>query len=192
MFLHELSRKICKEWPLKVNGEEYAERVRVYFENRCPYCSRDLRNAAPVVEHLDGMNRYRAGLHLPGNVLVACKECNSEKRRDDSSELLVLAKSGWEAFLSHDGARCPATCATCRYWRGIWHEDKIRSSKLNENLEKVRAFRRAFPEFERVLPQVMEVLPALLTTLYSECQSFAESEIKSLMERFERNYKAGG
>ena len=54
------------------------------------------------------MNRYRAGLHCPGNVLVACKMCNSEKRRDDSLRVLSLATSGWESFLSHDGTRCAA------------------------------------------------------------------------------------
>jgi len=189
MFLHELSRRISKDWPIKVSGEEYVVRVRTCFNNCCPYCSRDLSHATPVIEHLDGMNRYRAGLHLPGNVLVACKECNSEKRRDDSSEDLVLAKFGWEAFLSHNGTRCESRCSTCRYWRNIWKDDEVRKIRLHENIERVRSFRCSFPEFERVLPSLMEVLPALLTKLYSDCQTFAESEIKSLLERFERVYR---
>ena len=96
MFLHELSRKISEGWPIKVEGEEYEEVVRKRFNNRCPYCSRDLANTPPVIEHLDGMSRYRAGLHVPGNVLVACKKCNSEKRRDDSLKVLSLARFGWE------------------------------------------------------------------------------------------------
>ena len=71
MFLHELSRKIGEDWPIRVESEKYEELVRKWFSNRCPYCSRDLADAVPVIEHLDGMNRYRAGLHTPGNVLIA-------------------------------------------------------------------------------------------------------------------------
>jgi len=113
MFLHELSRRISQSWAIKVDSMEYAEIVRRQFNNQCPYCSRDLVNRVSVIEHLDGMNRLRAGLHVPGNVLVACSQCNSEKRRDDSLKVLLLAKSGWESFLSHDGGRCTPSCLTC-------------------------------------------------------------------------------
>ena len=107
MFLHELSRRIGQSWHITVDGEDYEKLVRERFNNRCPYCSCDLANTVPVIEHLDGINRYRVGLHVPGNVLVACRRCNNEKRRDDSLMVLSLAKSGWESFLSHDGSRCP-------------------------------------------------------------------------------------
>ena len=139
-----------------------------------------------MIEHLDGMNQYRAGLHVPGNVLVACRRCNGEKRRDDSAKVLSLARSGWESFLSHDGTRCAASCRTCQYWRTIWEDETERKVRLNENLEKVRSFRHEFPEFERALPCLADTLPALLTELYTECQMFAETEIKSLLEKFER------
>src|SRR6266478_6503070 len=135
MFLHELSRKISQDWPVKVDGEEYEELVRKRFNNQCPYCSRDLAKMASVVEHLDGMNRYRVGLHIPGNVLVACKQCNSEKRRDDSLKILSLARSGWESFLSHDGTRCAVSCPTCRYWKDIWEDETERRLRLSENLQ---------------------------------------------------------
>jgi hypothetical protein len=186
MFLHELSRRISEDWPIKVDGEEYEELVRRAFGNRCPYCSRDLADTVSVIEHLDGMNRYRAGLHAPGNVLVACRKCNTEKRRDDSLKVLSLAGSGWESFLSHEGTRCAASCLTCRYWKSIWEDETERRLRLSENLQKVRSFRREFSEFEQVLPSLMETLPALLTKLYSDCQTFAEKEIKSLLENFER------
>jgi hypothetical protein len=182
MFLHELSRRISEDWPIKVDGEEYEELVRRCFKNQCPYCSCDLAETLPVVEHLDGMNRYRAGLHAAGNVLVACRRCNSEKRRDDSLRALTLAKTGWESFLSHDGTRCPGTCLTCRYWKGIWEDDTERGVRLSENLSRIRSFRVAFPEFERVLPSLTETLPSALTKLYSDCQSFAEKEINLLLE----------
>jgi len=94
MFLHELSRRISQNWRIAVDGEEYERLVRERFNNRCPYCSCDLAKTTPVIEHLDGMNRYRVGLHVPGNVLVACKRCNNEKRREDSLLVPSLAKSG--------------------------------------------------------------------------------------------------
>jgi hypothetical protein len=185
MFLHELSRRISENWQIKVDGEEYEQLVRKWFNNRCPYCSRDLVDTISVIEHLDGMNRYRAGLHAPGNVLVACRKCNSEKRRDDSLKVLSLARSGWESFLSHDGTRCDASCLTCQYWQSIWKDEIERRRRLGENLERVRSFRRSFSEFEKVLPSLTETLPALLTKLYSDCQTFAETEIKSLMKSLE-------
>lgn len=185
MFLHELSRRIGEKWPIKVAGEDYEELVRKLFNNRCPYCSRDLADASTVIEHLDGLNRLRAGLHLPGNVLVACKRCNSEKRRDDSLKVLSLATTGWESFLSHDSTRCPESCPTCRYWGSVWEDEAERRRQLAENLERVRSFRRSFLEFQQILPFLAETLPPLLTKLYSDCQSFAESEIESLLHRFE-------
>ena len=186
MFLHELSRKISQKWTIKVDGEEYEELVRRVFNNRCPYCSRDLAEAACVIEHLDGMNRYRAGLHVPGNVLVACRRCNGEKRRDDSSKSLTIARSGWESFLSHDGTHCATPCATCQYWRTIWENDAERGLRMNANLERIRSFRHEFLEFEKILPSLSDTLPALLTKLYADCQGFAETEIRSLLERFEQ------
>jgi hypothetical protein len=138
-----------------------------------------------VIEHLDGMNRYRAGLHVAGNVLVACRKCNNEKRRDDSLKVLSLAETGWESFLSHDGSRCAADCLTCSYWKITWADETEREMKLSENLQRIRSFRSAFPEFEKVLPSLMQTLHALLTKVYSDCQVFAETEIKALLGRFE-------
>ncbi len=183
MFLHELSRKISQDWPLRVDGEEYESRVRQCFKNECPYCSSSLVVAEPVIEHLDGMNRFRVGLHVPGNVLVACKRCNSEKRRDDQMTLLVLAGSGWESFLSHDGTRCAPSCLTCKYWTERWSPEPERVARLNENLQRIRSFRSEFPEFQSFLPVVAQKLPAIVTKLYTDCQIFAESEIKSLLDR---------
>jgi hypothetical protein len=185
MFLHELSRRIGQDWPVKVDGEEYEEQVRELFSNRCPYCSRDLAETASVIEHLDGMNRYRVGLHLPDNVLAACRKCNIEKRRDDSLRVLSLANSGWESFLSHDGTRCAASCPTCLYWKSIWEDESERRIRLGKNLERIRSFRRAFPEFEKVLSSLSGSLPELLTKLYSDCQAFAETEIKNLLAKSE-------
>ncbi len=186
MFLHELSRRVSATWKIKVDSEEYEELARTTFNNQCPYCSRQLADIAPVIEHLDGMNRYRAGLHVPGNVLVACRMCNSEKRRDDSLKILTIARTGWESFLSHDGTHCTSTCLTCAYWMRVWEDATERRTRMAGNLERIRLFRHGFQEFEGTVPALSETLPSVLTKLYSDCQSFAENEIRSLLAKFDR------
>ena len=156
MFLHELSRKISENWTIKVDGEQYEKMVRKWFNNECPYCSCDLAGTLSVIEHLDGMNRYRAGLHAPGNVLVACRRCNCEKRRDDSLKILSLASLGWESFLSHDSARCPPPCLTCRYWREIWDEEGQRTSQLNNASVLSETSFRNLGRFSHRLPKLCQ------------------------------------
>jgi hypothetical protein len=184
MFLHELSRKVCREWGMRVDGADYGELVRARFGDSCPYCLRDLAETVVAIEHLDGMNRYRTGLHIPGNVLVSCRRCNGEKRRDDGLKALVLADSGWASFLSHDGTRCLPSCATCRYWETVWPDGQERSRRLLENLERIRSFREQFPKLEEVRASLASNLPEALAKLYLDCQLFAESEISSLLEKF--------
>lgn len=186
MFLHELSRAVSENWRCRVDGEDYEKLVKQRFGAECPYCSRPLTYSDSVIEHLDGMNRFRAGLHVAGNVLVACKECNGEKRRDDSAEKLILADSGWASFLSHDGTRCASTCRTCAYWCGVWADAAERTKRLHENAERIRSFRLAFPEFEQALPALRQELPVRLAKLYSDCQTFAESEIRALLKGLDR------
>ena len=182
MCLHEISRRVSQTWTIKVDSEDYEKRVRAWFGVECPYCSRNLTVDNSIIEHLDGMNRLRVGLHVPGNVLVACKRCNSEKRRDDSREILSLAESGWESFLSHDGTRCVAECRTCRYWEGIWLDPSERAMRLRENMKKIRMFRGSFAELSKALLRFTGNHPALLSKLYTDCQKFAEREIESLLK----------
>ena len=184
MFLHELSRSISQNWPMRVDGEEYESLVRECFQNLCPYCSRELSPAISVIEHLDGMNRYRAGLHVPGNVLVACKKCNSEKRRDDSKLILSLASTSWESFLSHNGKRCTSPCQTCQYWTTVWQDPLDMDRKLEVNLQRIRSFRGQFIDFQTKIPILQQELSSFLIKLYSDCQNFAEMEIKELLVRF--------
>jgi hypothetical protein len=186
MFLHELSRSISQKWRIRVDGPEYESLVRQCFENRCPYCRCNLAGTTHVNEHLDGMNRYRAGLHVPGNVLVACRKCNGEKRRDDQLKTLKLATSGWASFLSHNGEACASTCKTCLYWKSVWQEETERKRMLQEGLERIEEFRSQFTEFKAVHLDLMERLPVVLTKLYSDCQAFAESEIRLTIERFNK------
>ncbi len=182
MFLHELSRSISQGWPIKVDDEEYEKLRPRTVQQPVPILLLRFDGHVCVIEHLDGMNRSRAGLHVAGNVLVACRRCNNEKRRDDSLRSLLLAESGWESFLSHDSSRCAASCLTCVYWKGIWPDETERQLRLGQNLQRIRVFRGAFLEFQQILPSIMQTLPALLTKLYSDCQTFAETEIRSLLE----------
>jgi hypothetical protein len=168
---------------MRVDGEDYEKLVRERFGSTCPYCSRELTPTDSVIEHLDGMNRYRVGLHVPGNVLVACKRCNSEKRRDDSLQALLLGPTGWESFLSHDGTRCVAACHTCEYWKEVWPDEIERKHRLTSNLSRIRAFRGSFSEFQLLLPDFVKSHPSLLAKLYSDCQIFAEKEIRTLLEQ---------
>lgn len=184
MFLHELSRKVSAKMGVRVESEEYGALVRECFGNRCPYCRCDLDGTQCVVEHLDGMNRYRVGLHIPGNVLVACRRCNSEKRRDDSVAVLALSDSGWASFLSHDGDRCAPVCLTCKYWSGLWPDQSERKSHLGESRDRISAFRSRFPELERINSQLASALPPLVVKLYADCQAFAEHEIQSLLQHY--------
>jgi hypothetical protein len=184
MCLHELSRKICRDWKLSVESEEYASLVRAKFGNRCPYCLCELTNVNAVVEHLDGMNRQRAGLHVPGNVLIACKRCNSEKRRDDSRSNMPPEYSGWTAFLSHNTTHCPQKCATCRYWATIWRDGEERGLLMSENLRRIQLFRAEFPQLEGISFTMARRLPGLLTRLYLNCQAFAEKEVSSFVMSF--------
>lgn len=186
MFLHELSRRASQDWTVRIESEEYGSLVREYFGNRCPYCSCELIEGSTIIEHLDGMNRYRVGLHIPGNVLVACRKCNSEKRRDDSLQTLVLANSGWASFLSHDGFRCSQSCATCKYWKGLWPDDRERLQQLEQNRTRIQSFRDQFPQATLLRVEISEALPVLLSKLYVDCQGFAEREIASLLERFDQ------
>jgi len=183
MFLHELSRSVSKNCAVKVKSKEYVQMVRESFNNLCPYCSRELTWDNSVVEHLDGMNRLRAGLHVPGNVLVACKECNNRKRTDDSrSSSSLLARSGWESFLSHDSTRCISNCMTCGYWKRIWPDVSTRKTQLLDSLARIQLFRNRFTEVSYDLSAVMAELPSKLIDLYSACQIFAKTEIESLLK----------
>ena len=183
MFLHELSRTASRDGSVRIESEAYAQSVRETFNGRCPYCGVDLLTVIPVVEHLDGMNRLRMGLHVAGNVLVSCKKCNNEKRRDDSLSVLKIADTGWESFLSHDG-RCSTACKTCAYWESIWPVHSERVSILAENRNRIRKFRGQFAEFETLRALISEALPTLVGKLYSDCQDFASHEIESLLDLF--------
>jgi hypothetical protein len=135
-----------------------------------------------AVEHLDGMNRFRAGLHIPGNVALSCVRCNREKRRDDQTIILHLAQTGWESFLSHDGTRCQPKCKNCVYWRGVWPDDVERSDRLLASRQKILDFRRSHGEGIQLNDILRSDLIAHLDAVYRDCQTFATESIRKRTE----------
>lgn len=181
MFLHELSKKVSMKIGRAVTEKEYTKMVEKIFGEACAYCGKDLEQDRAAVEHLDGMNRYRAGLHIVGNVVVSCKRCNSEKRRDDSLKALCLASTGWESFLAHNSTRCSESCKTCSYWREVWPDNVEKIDRLQLATKRIREFRTTFPEAEDFRKKAQNQLPKILETLYRDAQDHAASEISKAL-----------
>jgi hypothetical protein len=180
MFLHGVSRKACVAGGMTVSDVRYTNSVVAAFGNGCLYCGQELApSVVPVVEHLNGMNRVSVGLHVPGNVAMACKACNNQKRDDDQK--LPLAENGWESFLSHDGTRCATGCRTCAYWRRIWPEESLRIHALNEARQRVVAFQVPYKQFIQWSAGARDTLRVKIEMLYRDCQRFADEEIKKLV-----------
>jgi hypothetical protein len=182
MFLHDLSRKICASLKLSITDARYAEAVEAAFGSNCCYCCQPLEKDRTSVEHLEGMNRFRLGLHIPGNVILACKQCNGEKRRDDQLDLLTLAESGWESFLSHDSTRCGAACNTCRYWRVVWPDPTERAEGMKKARQKIAAFRSQHAASLQWSRGTRTFLRQTVDSLYRGCQEFATSQIRKTVD----------
>lgn len=178
MFLHEVSRKVAAKVGMGVRDTRYIQSVTEAFGSNCLYCRKSLEKDRAAVEHLDGMNRFRAGLHIPGNVAVSCVRCNREKRRDDQLPILKLAQTGWESFLAHDGTCCPQNCKSCAYWYSVWPDPAERAQKLMSCRQKTSVFRSGHAEFIRLNDYLRSELINHLDEVYRDCQTFATESIK--------------
>ncbi len=182
MFLHEISRRIVTEVGLRVTDSVYVKDVADTFGDKCAYCRRSLELNGAAVEHLDGMNRFRAGLHIPGNVTIACVTCNREKRRDDQLKKLMLAESGWESFLTHDSKTCASACNTCKYWKSVWSDQSYRNEMLEQSRERIIEFRNRYSAILYWSIQAHFHLRENLEVLYRDCQQFAMMRINTLAD----------
>lgn len=182
MFLHEVSRKITAKIGMGIRDSRYAQSVSESFGTGCLYCKRPLELDRAAVEHLDGMNRFRAGLHIPGNVALSCTRCNREKRRDDQIVELHLAPSGWESFLSHNGTRCQPKCMNCAYWRAVWPDLTERDDRLMGSRQRISDFRTSHGEGIRLNDILRSSLIAHLDEVYRDCQIFATESIRRRTE----------
>jgi hypothetical protein len=144
MCLHELSSALTKDFPeLRVTSTEYAETHRRFFGDSCAFCSEPLVARDTHAEHLDAMNRLRAGLHVAGNVVLACSRCNMAKRQDDHGRRARQDVSGWLGFLSHAG-QC-SSCKSCDLWSSRLPAQSERSRFLDSRAEVLRSFRALYP-----------------------------------------------
>jgi hypothetical protein len=182
MFLHGVSRKISASLEVNVTDRRYTDSLVAKFGSSCCYCGKHLEDDRASVEHPDGMNRFRAGLHIPGNVVVACKKCNNEKRRDDQLRELKLAKSGWASFLSHDSTKCRDECKTCKYWKGVWPDDRQRVKNLKDACNRIAEFRVEHEQAIRLNEIAQPLLHKELEKIYRECQAFATNCIKESVD----------
>jgi len=187
MFLHDVSRKLCGKLTLSVNDPRYAAAVTAAFGDACCYCGNPLERDRAAVEHLDGMNRFRVGLHIPGNVIVACTRCNRAKRRDDSKPTLVLAKSGWESFLCHDAKQCDQDCNSCAYWSAIWPGQADRVLRLEAAKGRIRSFQANYAPYLELNARARLVLATTIDSIYRECQEFAVTRIKVAVDEVLRD-----
>lgn len=185
MLLHELSRKACQSGGMFVSDSRYALAVIESFGENCLYCGKTLEQDRSAVEHLNGMNRFQVGLHVPGNVAMACKRCNNEKRRDDQLPLLSDRENGWESFLSHDGTRCLTDCKVCDYWSEIWPDCEARKALLAAAKERVVRFQSPFSHFIIWSGEARDTIRQKVEILYRDCQSFATSELEKLTSEIE-------
>lgn len=180
MLLHEISRRMVATIGMGVTDAKYTAAVAETFGDRCGYCQRVLEADRAMVEHLDGMNRFRIGLHIPGNVVVACKRCNNAKRLDDQRESLVLAESGWESFLSHDGMRCLPVCKTCAYWQTVWPGVEQRNAALSAALHRIRTFRGLYADSTQWGARARSFLKDKINAVYRNCQASANAQIQEM------------
>lgn len=178
MFLHDVSRKISTSLEVNVTDLQYTDAVVAKFGVGCCYCGKHLEDDRVAVEHLDGMNRFRAGLHIPGNVILSCKKCNNEKRRDDQLRKLKLAKSGWKSFLSHDSTKCVYGCKTCAYWKSVWPNDIQRVNNLKAARQRITEFRAEYKQAIQLSQIAQPSLHEELEMIYRECQTFAANRIR--------------
>jgi hypothetical protein len=179
MFLHEISRRVVSSVGMGVTDPVYTREVVATFGDKCAYCQRVLEADRAAVEHLEGMNRFRIGLHVPGNVVLACKKCNSSKRYDDQQPSLLLADSGWESFLSHDGMRCSVDCKTCAYWQLIWPDAVERTQMLQATAKRIGDFRRTYTTSSDWSARTRAAIKDKINVLYRECQESANSQIQA-------------
>lgn len=178
MFLHDLSKRICKELKVNISDINYLENIQNSFAGRCCYCDGILEADRVATEHPDGMNRFRAGLHITGNVLVSCKKCNNAKRLDDQKPTLVLAPTGWESFLSHDSKRCEKACKTCLYWTSRFSEAGEKDNQLASAKLKITNFRMKYAKPLAINQKIRSIIISRLDSVYRECQEFAADRIQ--------------
>lgn len=98
-------RRALKDLVDEVPSLAEQQRLREYFKNRCAYCG---GSAEPRDGHLDHAD-HDGGNSL-GNLLLACKTCNGDEKREKS----------WEVFLKEKCGKDPAVLAQRQQVIATW------------------------------------------------------------------------
>ncbi|MZP31367.1 hypothetical protein GTO91_16830 [Heliobacterium undosum] len=181
MILSAVNKEYIKDSTVK--DPIYIESVKKYFGPRCVYCERVFNeNFESVREHVEAMNRFRAGLDVQGNVLLSCKECNEKKKEYDQMSLSEVPNA-WEKLLKPFGNDCLDGCKHCEYWRSIYRgksDDEIRFI-LEKRLEKIKNFRIQYLPLN--FDKIRCGLVSILDEVYKECQSFAKQKEQEVLNQ---------
>jgi len=73
--------------PGDLRGKKLRAALSGEFNNLCAYCEKKLGESFDV-DHLVPMNRSALGLHMYGNLVPACKPCNSSKKAKTLEEFI--------------------------------------------------------------------------------------------------------
>jgi hypothetical protein len=65
--------------PGNLRGKKIRAALLEEFEGRCAYCEKTLKDDFHV-DHMVPMNRASLGLHMYGNLVPACMQCNGDKK----------------------------------------------------------------------------------------------------------------
>lgn len=73
--------------PGELRNGKIKSRLHDEFQGRCAYCQKKVGESGHI-DHLIPINRDSAGLHMLGNLVLACKSCNSKKGNHSLSKFL--------------------------------------------------------------------------------------------------------
>ena len=65
--------------PGQLRGDKLREALMAEFKNKCAYCGVAITNELSDIDHVVPMNKTSVGLHMYGNLVIACKPCNAAK-----------------------------------------------------------------------------------------------------------------
>lgn len=154
--LTEISKELCGKFT-----EQEMEDTLEYFDWKCPYTGRDLRNSIAnqdgtyATDHIYPQNRDWCGLNVMGNLVIVDKKANSHKRDKDV-----------ETFLLTDTKSLGTTDLATRQAR----------------LQKIREFQKD----HRYDPEaVRDVIQPIMLARYDNVRAEQEKWIKDALDQLE-------
>lgn len=121
--------------PGQLRGAKLRDALMEEFNGKCGYCKVAITKATSDIDHLVPMNKASVGLHMYGNLVIACKKCNSDKH-----------SHSLEAFVAKYPKRvAPSTI----------HKLKERSRKFGSNLD-TKPLREFAEELYTLISELVE------------------------------------